>query len=225
MKSICKFIFSLLMVVAFSTTHINAQNEITNIPTSADTSAWYNGIAIGVDLLNPLAGAFGKDYSSYEVSLEYGMKRKYFPIAEIGVSKSDNISDFGPIFHSPLAPYGRFGINYAFKQSAKSFAYIGARLGFSNFSYDVSNMTISSEYWKENVQTYLKGEKSNAMWGEFIGGLRVSITDHFLMGWNVRAKFRANVKETPYSSPAYIPGYGLNNNKTFGIHFNAYYKF
>lgn len=213
--------------MVLSAIHLNAQTPAGNasLPTSADTSSWYNGLVIGTDLLNPLAGAMGKDYSSYEVSVEYGLKRKYFPIAEVGMSQSDNNSDFGPVFHSPLAPYGRIGINYAFSQSAKSFAYIGARLGFSKFSYDVSNITVTSGYWDESITTALSGEKSNATWTEFLGGLRVSITNHILMGWNVRAKFRTHVKETLYSSPAYIPGYGANASKTFGIHFSIYYKF
>ncbi|WP_243349502.1 DUF6048 family protein [Parabacteroides sp. FAFU027] len=227
MKSICRYCFSILLLMVISAINLNAQtpNENTPVPTSADTSSWYNGLVVGTDLLNPIAGAMGKDYSSYEVSVEYGLKRKYFPIAEVGMSKSDNTSDFGPVYHSPLAPYGRVGINYAFSQSAKSFAYIGTRVGFSNFSYDVSNMTITSNYWKESLTTSLNREKSNAIWTEFIGGLRVSITNHILMGWNVRAKFINHVKQTLYGSPAYIPGYGSNKSKTYGIQFSIYYKF
>ncbi len=224
MKSIFRFCFSLLLLLAVSPVIVRAQKTVQ--PTKADTARLYNGILIGTDLWNPIAGALGNAYTSYELDLEAGFKSRYFPVLELGAGKSKLTDDFGVTFRSKLSPYGRIGINYAFMRSVGSFAYIGARLGYSNFQYDVSGMQVSNSYWNEKTSDIgLTNEKSNATWSEFVGGLRVNLTGKFYMGWSVRVKFLSKVKRTDYSSPAYIPGYGKNNSNTYGIQYTAYYKF
>lgn len=223
MKSIYIYCFSLLLLLAVSSESVYAQKKVE--PTALDTAKLYNGVLIGTDLWNPIAGALGNAYSAYELDLEAGFKTKYFPVIELGVSKSNVTDDYGSTFSGKLAPYGRIGINYTFMRSVGSFAYIGARLGYSSFQYDVTNMQLSNGYWKEDNPYKLINEKSNATWSELVGGLRVNLTGRLYMGWSVRLKFLAKVKETANSTPAYIPGYGKNAGNTYGIQYTVYYKF
>lgn len=222
-KSIFRYFFSMLLLLAVSATNTFAQPSST--PTPIDTAKLYNGILIGTDIWNPIAGVLDNAYASYELDLETGFKSRYFPVLELGVSKSEITDDFGSTFRSKMSPYGRIGINYAFTRSAGSMAYIGARIAYSKFRYDISDMQIYNSYWNENLSKKLPDEKSNALWNELVGGLRVNMTKHLYMGWSVRVKFRTKVKETANSSPAYIPGYGKNTKNTYGIQYSVYYKF
>lgn len=222
-KSISRYFFSMLLLLAVSATKANAQQNTE--PTPIDTAKLYNGLLIGTDIWNPIGGALGNAYTSYELDLEAGIKGRYFPLLELGVSKSEITDDFGSTFSSKMSPYGRIGINYAIARSAGSLAYIGARIGYSKFRYDISGMQINNSYWNENLSKILPNEKSHALWNELVGGLRVNMTKHLYMGWSVRVKFRSKVKETAYSTPAYIPGYGKNVKTTYGIQYTVYYKF
>ena len=223
MKSTLLFCISLLMA-AVNCGIIEAQdtNSKEIIP---DTTQFFNGIWIGADLLGPIARVTNNAYSSYELSLEGGFKNKYYPIIEVGMAKGSTVAVDGSSFEGVSSPYGKVGLNYAIIRSESGFFYLGYRFGYSKFSYSISNLSLTSNYWGESYKTNLLNENSWATWHEYVLGLRVNIVSRLYMGWNVRYNTLSKTKTMQYSQPAYIPGFGKNGTSDYGIHFNVYYKF
>ena len=64
----------------------------------------------------------------------------------------------------------------------------------------------------------LRGVKSNALWGEFLVGLRVGITGNWALGWEAKFHSLFNYKKSDSGKPWFIPGYGARTgNWAFGL--------
>ena len=102
---------------------------------------------------------------------------------------------------------------------------MGARLGYSSFSYDVEAPTMNDPIWGEtSIPVSYQDVKSNACWLELVAEIRTQVYKRFHMGFSIRYKSMLNVKKAENSEPWYIPGFGKNNSSTFGITYNLTYK-
>ena len=202
-----------------------AQGQKTEIKLPKEVFPLYNGTFVGVDMYGLGSKAFGSNFQTSEVSVDVNLKNRYFPVLELGYGKTDEQQD--GVSYKSAAPYFRIGMNYnmMFKKKNLSHLYLGARYGFSAFSYDVKG-SVSEDgiYSKEVIPFEYTGEKSNAQWVELLFGIRAQIYKNFLMGWSLRYKVKLSAKENPYTSPGFIPGFGENKSTNFGVTYSLIYK-
>ena len=179
-------------------------------------------LSLGLNFGDAVMMVFGQKYSSFDVSATLNMWNRFQPVLVMGLGRAkDTPDDMNFTYKGKLSPYFKLGANYnfLFKSEPQYQLYAGVRLGFSSFKYDITDVIINNSYWGESVDNYeLKGIGGNALWGEFLLGLKVGLTANWALGWE--AKFHGIFKEKKNESgkPWYIPGYGARNGKwAFGL--------
>lgn len=196
------------------------------------TSLW-----LGANFIDPLLMALGQDYASTDVHATLNLWNRLQPTLELGLGWGKTTPDDMNFtyraktrpdernftYRAKPSPYVKVGVNYnfLFKSRPDYQAFVGLRLGASTFSYDVDAHYYNS-YWQEEQQFNIRGERSNALWGEVLAGLKVKIYDRWSLGWTVRWHHLFKCKNTEHGRPWYIPGYGPRSRAlTFSI--SAYY--
>lgn len=229
-RRISTYIIALLMMSSLfglPTTAVAQQKG--SIPTdSLQLQSFYQGASIGVDVFGLAGKAFGSDFTSSEVNMEVNLKNRYFPVVEIGYGTTDTVDDETDIHYKTSAPYFRIGAGYNIfykKPYLPGKLLVGARLGYSSFSYDVEAPTMNDPVWGEtSIPVSYQDVKSNACWLELVAEIRTQVYKRFHMGFSIRYKSKFSVKKAENSEPWYIPGFGKNNSSTFGITYNLTYK-
>ena len=228
-KRISTYIIVLLTVSSLCGLPVTAiaQNKET---TKAENiqQPFYQGTMIGVDVSGLLGKAFGSDNTSTEANIECNLLNRYFPVFEFGYGSTDTVNEETDIHYKTSAPYFRIGAGYNIfskKPHLPGKLLVGARLGFSSFSYDVNGPAMNDPVWGEtSVPVSFEGVKSNASWLELTAEVRTNVYKNFYMGFSVRYKSLFNVKKTENSEPWYIPGFGKNNSSCFGITYKISYQ-
>jgi len=168
-------------------------------------------ISVGVNFAEPLFVAFGQSYASADVNATLNMWNRLQPTVELGLGWAKNTPDgMNFTYRGKPSPYFKIGTNYnfLFKNSPDYQAFVGIRLGYSTFGYEITDVHYRSEYWQETVDYNLKGEHSHALWGEAGIGLKVKLFDRLSMGWMIRYHGIFNYAKNEHSKPWLIPGYG-----------------
>ena len=182
-------------------------------------------LALGINLVEPLFMAFGQSYASVDVNATLNMWNRLQPTVELGLGWADNTPDgMNFTYRGKPSPYAKMGANYnfMFKNSPDYQAYVGLRLGYSTFSYDVTDARYTNSYWREDIGFDIRGEHSHALWGEAGVGLRVKLWDRLAMGWMIRYHGIFNYGKNTASRPWFIPGYGPRNS-SLGISLSIIY--
>ena len=189
---------------------------------------FFQGAMLGVDVFGILGKAFGNEFSSAEASIECNLLNRYFPVFEMGYGSTDTISEETDIHYKTSAPYFRIGAGYNIfskKPYLPGKLLVGARLGFSSFSYDVEAPAMSDPVWGETtIPISFEGVKGNASWLELVAEVRTNVYKNFHLGFSVRYKSLFSTKKSENSEPWYIPGYGKNKSSGFGITYNISYN-
>lgn len=179
-------------------------------------------LSLGFNFGDAVFMAFGQKYSSFDLSATLNMWNRFQPVVVMGLGRAkETPQDMNFTYTGKLSPYFKLGANYnfLFKNEPRYQLYAGVRLGYSSFKYDITNVDINNPYWGEYGINYeMRDVSSNALWGEFLLGLKVGIISNLALGWEV--KFHGIFKEKNIDSgkPWYIPGYGARNGKwAFGI--------
>lgn len=178
--------------------------------------------SLGLNFGDLLMTAFGQKYTSVDLSATLNMWNRFQPVLVMGLGRAkDTPQDMNFTYTGKLSPYFKLGANYnfLFKNEPRYQLYAGARLAFSAFKYDITNVNIDNHYWGEYGNNFeMKGVSSNALWGEFLAGLKVGIAGNWALGWEVKFHGIFKEKKNENGKPWYIPGYGTRNgNWAFGI--------
>ncbi len=188
----------------------------------------YRGTYVGLDVFGPANHLLGSDFNSSEVSIEADFGNKFFPAIELGYGKTDATNDETDIHFKTASPYYRIGLGYNVfhkKTHLPGQFIIGARYGFSSFSYDVEAPALTDPVWGDTTIPFsYKGVKSSAGWLEVVAKLKTQVYKNFYLGLAVRYRKLSNVKKSEYSEPWYIPGYGKNQSTNIGITYSLIYK-
>lgn len=171
----------------------------------------FHSVTIGVNVWDLALRALGQSYGGSDVSAELNLFNRIMPVVEFGMGSANNSPKEGNFtYKGKMSMYGKIGVNYnfLFNGNPDYILYAGLRFGYSNFKYDISNITINSGYWGETSNIDILDQKSYATWGEALLGLRVKIYKDFSMGWAFRYHSIFKYKKNPNSNPWYIPGFG-----------------
>jgi hypothetical protein len=223
------YVYLISILLYFSS--LTAKSEEKNNTSKTVSEKWWSGLLVQADAVSLFNATLIKgDTYSMEGSAQLGIKKKIYPVFEIGLAGADkelkNLSHF-----KTNAPFGRLGVDINLlspKKDAKPTNHlflVGARLGFTNFSYDVNNVIIKDAYWKQSeVKDYLN-ENAGKIWYELVAGIRVEVMKNIYLGWNIRYRNLISKETAGLVSPWYIPGYGLNGSSNWGFNYILGYKF
>lgn len=184
-----------------------------------------NAIIIGANLWDPLMRVLGQSYGGIGFSAELSMWNRLFPHVELGIGAADSTpEEMNFTYKGKTSLYGKLGIRYNFLADNKSDyqALLGCDFGYSNFKYDIEDISINSDYWGEHIITSIPNQKSHALWGELSFSLRVKLIGNVSMGWSFIYHFLLSEKKNPESVAWYIPGYGDRDNRITGA-LSVYY--
>jgi len=168
-------------------------------------------LSVGINLVEPLFMALGQTYASVDVNATLNMWNRLQPTVEVGLGWAKSTpDDMNFTYRGKPSPYFKVGANYnlMFKNSPDYQALIGIRLGYSTFTYDVTDVYYWNSYWNEELAFDLRGEHSHALWGEAGVGLKVKLSGPLSMGWMIRYHGIFNYGKSDHSRPWFIPGYG-----------------
>ncbi len=175
--------------------------------------------AVSVDIWDPVMRLFGQHYGLIEFSGELNLHNRYIPVVEVGLGQSDYTPDDNNYtYRVPLTPYFRIGCNYNFIYNSNPdyMAFAGLRFGWTRFSYEVNDVTLSSDYWGESTTFNLPRQTCSFTYLQVLFGIRVKVFKNVSMGWCVRYKAKLRESDNTYGAPWYIPGYGSRNGAITG---------
>lgn len=221
-------IFSILWVLVISPT--NAQTEKKD--TTSISGPWFNGLRAEIDLAPIVSSFMGNgEIFSYEGAIQAYVLNKYYPVLEIGYAGA-NHSTLSDINYKTNGMFARLGVDFNLvkpKKGAKPINNVflaGARLGFSSFKYDMTNIVVTDDYWNETTTLNFSNEPATKLWFEVVAGMRVEIFKNIYMGWSIRNRHILGQSVTGEMSPWYIPGFGKNiNGSNWGVNYSVGYKF
>lgn len=168
-------------------------------------------LSIGLNFAEPLFMAFGQTYASADVNATLNMWNRLQPVLELGLGWAKSTPDGGNFtYKGKPSPYVKVGANYnfLFKNSPDYQVIAGIRMGYSTFTYDVTDVHYRNSYWKEDLMWQLTGQRSHAWWGEAGLGLKVKLWGQVSMGWMIRYHGIFNYGKNENGRPWFIPGYG-----------------
>ena len=167
-------------------------------------------ITVGLNFIDLPLMAFGQDYASVDVHATLNMWNRLQPVLEMGIGWGKNApEDLNFSYRAKPSPYFKVGANYnfLFKSEPRYQAVLGLRLGYSTFGYEV-DVDYYNAYWRDDMSFSLTGQRSHALWGEAIAGLRVGIWKAWSLGWTLRYHAVFNYGKNENGKPWFIPGYG-----------------
>lgn len=182
-------------------------------------------VALGLDLGDLPLVAFGQRYASVGASATLNLWNRLQPVVELGAGVARSTpDDMNFTYKGKLSPYAKVGLNYniTFKKAPQCQFVLGARAGYSTFQYDITDVNFTNAYWGEQKTFALKGERSHALWGEALAGLRVQVWRRISMGWQVRYHGIFNYGKPERSRPWFVPGYGARGTR-WAFNLSVYY--
>ena len=182
-----------------------------------DTTAFFNGFAVSVDLLGPGMILLG-DYGTYEGALRLNLKDRYFPIVELGIGKADYEDEMMNNHYKTKAPFFRIGADFNLMKNKHDVyrLYAGVRYGFTSFKYDLFHPAIKDPVWGNMVEYNARDIKCSYHWAEAVLSVDASILGPLHLGWSVRYKKRLAHNEGSLDNCWYVPGFGISDSSGFG---------
>lgn len=176
---------------------------------------------IGFNFFDGLMSIFGQSHSSYDIHGSVSLHNWFEPVVELGLGFANNHPETSNFrYKSKPSFYGKIGMNYNFmyKSNPDYQVYLGLRFGYSKFNYEITDITINSDYWGQTNNFSITNQSAYALYGQALAGIKVKIWKWFSLGWSIRYGFKMKHTKGNSSNPWFIPGYGTGAlNATFSL--------
>lgn len=166
---------------------------------------------VGFNFFDGIMLLAGQKHASFDLSASLSLHNWFEPIIECGIGYADNKPEQGNFrYKNKPSFYGKIGLNYNFLYNSNPDyqVFLGLRGGFSHFKYDLTDITISSDYWGQTNNFSILNQSASAFYGQVLVGLKVKIWKWFSLGWNLRYGFMIKSPKASDSNPWFVPGYG-----------------
>ena len=184
-------IFSLLLLLIVSAT-THAQSKMFRM--EKDSIPLFRGFAVSFDLVGPMMMALS-DHGEIEGALRINLHDQWFPVG--------------------------MDWNIMKNKHADNRLYAGFRYGFTSYKLDIIREALPDPVWK-NTSGFGKKDMGCSMhWLEAVFGIDAKIFGPLHLGWMVRYKRRIAHNDGDLGATWYVPGFGINDNDTFGANFNV----
>ncbi|MCL6296016.1 DUF6048 family protein [Jejuia spongiicola] len=195
----------------------NAQNDSIASPVNDSLKIKQKyGLRVGADIGKLIRTAIDDEYSGFEISADYRLKKKLYIAGEIGTEEKTDVNNYLNI--TTKGSYLKGGIDYNSYQNwldMDNMIYFGFRVGASTFSHTLNSFNVynTNQYWGEQFSstTPQKFDGLTAIWAEIILGIKAELFNNLYMGLNVQLKGLVNETEPENFQNIYIPGF----NKTY----------
>lgn len=195
-----------------------------------------NGINISVDIFDPILYATAFDHASLEVQAMADLHHRFFPLASFGMGLCDETSnnglEFGTgqkqecRFKSGPSPFGKIGMAYNLKYNdlrPNDSYMLLARYGIAYSTADITNLYCASQGFPPGFGPIsIVGQKYFTHWLELGGMMKVQITGHFSLGWDLYWKIKLAQTGTQSGEPYFVPGFGTTDSP-IGFSFRVFY--
>lgn len=217
--------FKLFIILLISSGNLLAS---TKIPETAAQEEKTLGLFLSADVFGYIYPIFVKDaYYSAEVSATININDRFLPTAEVGIGHADMVSQLYDIGYKTRAPYYRIGMDYnmQYESDNPGYIYLGARIGYTSFEYNVDAPPLVDPIWGNKVPMQLTDMPFRAVWAEAVGGVRAEIVKNCFMGWSLRYKYLLYQGPISNGGPWYIPGFGTGKKGVLGATYSISYYF
>jgi len=228
MYSIYRYTVSLLLLVWLYTSAPAQENQQDSIVQKVPL---ISGLRIEADAGSGLISLLsGGNLYNYEGAVQLYILDRFYPVFEMGFSGVNKISGSGIRFHGEGLFY-RLGTDFNMMKSREgakptnNLLLVGARLGFSNFRYDLLDITITDKFRDIVTVKNMNDINHSSFWFELTGGIRVELIKNVFLGWNVKYKSLITKTLPGEYYPWHIPGYGINTEGVWGFSYVIGYKF
>jgi len=225
MRNIFRYIASILVVVSI-TTGARAQTEA---PDTVTVPLW-QGFDLETDLV-PLVTNLLNDPGNYryEALVRFNLKNKYYPVVELGY-ESRHAQLYSGIDYQGSGLFYRVGLDFNLirpvsTKAANNKFLIGARLGMSDFSYDLRNIPFTSPFSGLPGFENRNGLRTTGFWFEIVAGIRIEIFDKVMMGWTARTRNELGEAIPGAIGPYYLPGFGKAGSGVWALNYSIGYQF
>ncbi len=215
-----KLILALLLLMSMPLMAAQSKER----PKAEKDSVFFHGSFVGSDLVSD--ALFFSGGGALNIHLDANLRNRVCPCLEFGWSRPSlekaaatcqSQGFFGKIgVNLPLAYYG---------PNAENHFFVGARLAFAAFNYDLSQIPFDGGYWGDGYTSTFLNERSSAQWLELTGGMRMQVAGPVSLGWTVRLKKILHTKDGEHSIAPVIPGYGVFKDgfSNVSLGFSVYY--
>lgn len=217
--------FRLFIILLISSGSLFAS---TKIPENVDQGKKELGLYLSADVFGYIYPIFVKDaYYSSEVSATININNRFLPTVEAGIGYADMTSQLYDIGYKTRAPYYRVGMDYnmQYESNNPGYIYLGARIGYTSFKYNVDAPPLIDPIWGSEVPMLLTDMPFHAVWAEAVCGIRAEIAKNFHMGWSLRYKYLIYQGPISNGGPWYIPGFGVGKKGVLGATYTISYYF
>jgi hypothetical protein len=218
------------LLITVAVNFSSAQNKTTGSDKSSEVK-WWNGFLVKMDVVSPgVPGFSDTEHFGMEGSAQFNLKRKIFPVYEIGFGGADKLSSNAIRFNTN-GVFQRIGVDFGLLKQSNDKELInnmltgGVRLGWSNFSYDLTNLSLSDDYWGGSQTLNFEGRSTTKTWYEIVVGIQVQVYKNLYMGWNIRNRHFFKEDTSGNIVPWYIPGYGKSGSSNTGFNYTIGYHF
>lgn len=184
-----------------------------------------HAIDFGLNFIDGILLCAGQKYGGADLWASLSMWNWVLPTVELGLGGAKNTPE-GLNFTYKASPsfYAKIGADYNFlyKSDPACKLLAGFRVGFSSFSYTLSDITVSTPFFNQSASFSLPAQSATSLYGEVAAGIRVNIRKQWSLGWTFRYKFLFHCSDGENSSPWYIPGFGARNTR-IGATFSVIY--
>lgn len=167
--------------------------------------------SIGFNFFDGVMKLFGQGFQSYDLQASLSLYNWFEPVVELGIGSADSHPENSNFrYKNKPSFYGKLGLNYNFmyKSNPDYQVYLGLRLGYSSFKYEITDITINSDYWGQSNHFTISDQNCHSFYGQALAGLKVKIWKWFSLGWSIRYGFKIKQSQVANSKPWYVPGYG-----------------
>lgn len=174
----------------------------------------WQSASIGFNFFDGILKLAGQKHASFDLWASVSLHNWIQPVLEAGIGYGEIQPEDGNFrYKAKPSMYAKLGVNYNFlyKSDPDYQIHLGLRAGYSNFSYDITDIKIGSSYWHQTNQLSILNQRAHAFYGELLVGLQVKIAGPVSMGWDFRYRFMMSKKNASNSVPWFIPGYGASN--------------
>lgn len=179
------------------------------------------GLRLGIDASRLIGNLLNQDLHFYEANADVSFG-KYLLSADLGNGRHFINAD--GLDYQTSGTYFRIGpdINFIPESKDKNAFFVGLRYGRSSFEEKL-NTTFSSPGW--NVLEVSPNRQASARWFEGVLGLKARVWNNFYLGYTLRYKFGAKVKEDEGFTAYEVPGFGkLGDGSTFSFNYHVFYR-
>lgn len=167
--------------------------------------------SIGFNFFDGVMSLFGQSFASYDFQASVSLHNWFEPVVEFGIGYADNHPETGNFrYKTKPSFYGKIGLNYNFmyKSNPDYQVFLGIRCGYTSFKYNITDITINSDYWGQSNHFSIMDQKGSSFYGQALAGLKVKIWKWFSLGWSIRYGFKIKQKGGENAATWFVPGYG-----------------